>query len=113
SDGRVPSAAMAEAAAAPVRSQRVFLNHLDSYCGRGYLSKCVVGASLEEVGEEEEEEESTSDAEVPNSKGGHKPKEGVYQVVGTLSKAEANKPSFAVETYAVSSSLVISCHHQA
>ncbi|XP_025906228.1 adenylate kinase 7 [Nothoprocta perdicaria] len=97
---------MAEAAAAPVRSQRVFLNHLDSYCGRGvgeYLSKCVVGASLEEVGEEEEEEESTSDAEVPNSKGGHKPKEGVYQVVGTLSKAEANKPSFAVETYAVSS----------
>ncbi|NWX96505.1 KAD7 kinase, partial [Nothoprocta ornata] len=103
--------AMAEAAAAPMRSQRVFLNHLDSYCGRGvgeYLSKCVVGASLEEVGEEEEEEESTSDAEVPNSKGGHKPKEGLYQVVGTLSKAEGSKPSFAVETYAVSSSLVIS-----
>ncbi|NWX81451.1 KAD7 kinase, partial [Nothoprocta pentlandii] len=103
--------AMAEAAAAPVRSQRVFLNHLDSYCGRSvgeYLSKCVVGASLEEVGEEEEEEESTSDAEVPNSKGGHKPKEGLYQVVGTLSKAEGSKPSFAVETYAVSSSLVIS-----
>ncbi|NXD10164.1 KAD7 kinase, partial [Nothocercus nigrocapillus] len=98
--------AMAEAAAAPVRSQRVFLNHLDSYCGRSigeYLSKCVVGASLEEVGEEEEEEENVSDAEVPNSKGGHKRKEGVYQVVGTLSKAEGNKPSFAVETYAVSS----------
>ncbi|NWI08782.1 KAD7 kinase, partial [Crypturellus soui] len=100
--------AMAEtaAAAAPVRSQRVFLNHLDSYCGRSlgeYLSKCVVGASLEEVGEEEEEEENASDAEAPNSKGGHKPREGVYQVVGTLSKPEGSKPSFAVETYAVSS----------
>ncbi|NWJ04859.1 KAD7 kinase, partial [Crypturellus undulatus] len=100
--------AMAEAAAAaaPVRSQRVFLNHLDSYCGRSlgeYLSKCVVGASLEEVGEEEEEEENASDAEAPNWKGGHKPREGVYQVVGTLSKPEGNKPSFAVETYAVSS----------
>ncbi|XP_010213189.1 PREDICTED: adenylate kinase 7 [Tinamus guttatus] len=98
---------MAEAAAAaPVRSQRIFLNHLDSYCGRSvgeYLSKCVVGASLEEVGEEEEEEENASDTEVPNLKGGHKPKEGVYQVVGTLSKAEGNKPSFAVETYEISS----------
>ncbi|KGL77395.1 Adenylate kinase 7, partial [Tinamus guttatus] len=94
------------AAAAPVRSQRIFLNHLDSYCGRSvgeYLSKCVVGASLEEVGEEEEEEENASDTEVPNLKGGHKPKEGVYQVVGTLSKAEGNKPSFAVETYEISS----------
>ncbi|NXA37059.1 KAD7 kinase, partial [Eudromia elegans] len=100
-----PARAMAEAAA-PVRNQRVFLNHLDSYCGRvigEHLSKCVVGASLEDDEEEEEEEENASDAEAPNLKGGHKPKEGVYQVVGTLSKAEGDKPSFAVETYAVSS----------
>uniref|UniRef100_A0A8B9QE86 Adenylate kinase 7 n=1 Tax=Apteryx owenii TaxID=8824 RepID=A0A8B9QE86_APTOW len=63
-----------------------------------YLSKCVVGASLEDVGEEEEDE-NASDAEVPNLKGGQRPKEGVYQIVGTLSKAGSNKPSFAEETY--------------
>nr|XP_025963460.1 adenylate kinase 7 [Dromaius novaehollandiae] len=94
------------AAATPARSQRVFLNHLDSHCGRGvgeYLSKCVVGASLEDLEEDEGEDENTSDAEVSNLKGGQRPKEGVYQVVGTLSKVESNKPSFAVETYAVSS----------
>uniref|UniRef100_A0A8C4K2C9 Adenylate kinase 7 n=1 Tax=Dromaius novaehollandiae TaxID=8790 RepID=A0A8C4K2C9_DRONO len=99
-DGRVPARAMA--AATPARSQRVFLNHLDSHCGRGYLSKCVVGASLEDLEEDEGEDENTSDAEVSNLKGGQRPKEGVYQVVGTLSKVESNKPSFAVETYAVS-----------
>nr|XP_009673899.1 PREDICTED: adenylate kinase 7 [Struthio camelus australis] len=68
-----------------------------------YLSRCVVGASLEDVGEGEEEDENTSDAEVPHLKGGQRPKEGVYQIVGTLSKAESKKPSFAEETYAVSS----------
>ncbi|NXH09351.1 KAD7 kinase, partial [Bucco capensis] len=90
-------------AAGPARSRRIFLNHLDSYCGRSvgeYLSRCVVGASLESIGEEEEEEEeeNNSSAEVSSM-----PKEGVYQIVGTLSKPESAKPSFAKETYAVSS----------
>ncbi|KAM6394641.1 adenylate kinase 7 isoform 2-T2 [Pluvialis apricaria] len=89
-------------AAGPARSRRLFLNHLDSYCGRAvgeYLSRCVVGASLESIGEEEEEEdENNSVAEVSS-----RPKEGVYQVVGTLSKPESAKPHFAQETYAVSS----------
>uniref|UniRef100_A0A8C0HCP7 Uncharacterized protein n=1 Tax=Chelonoidis abingdonii TaxID=106734 RepID=A0A8C0HCP7_CHEAB len=90
------------AAEVAVRSQRVFLNHLDSYSGSSigkYLSNCVVGASLEEVGEEEEEEEveimSAIDVNLS------KPKEGAYQIVGTLSKAQSMKPDFAQETYTV------------
>ncbi|XP_049684750.1 adenylate kinase 7 isoform X3 [Accipiter gentilis] len=91
-------------AAGPARSRRVFLNHLDSYCGRSigeYLSRCVVGASLESIEEEEEEEEEDENnlaAEVSS-----RLKEGVYQIVGTLSKAESAKPRFAEEIYAVSS----------
>uniref|UniRef100_A0A8C4VJ00 Adenylate kinase 7 n=1 Tax=Gopherus evgoodei TaxID=1825980 RepID=A0A8C4VJ00_9SAUR len=65
-----------------------------------YLSNCVVGASLEEVGEEEEEEEVEimSAIDVTLSK----PKEGAYQIVGTLSKAQSMKPDFAQETYTIS-----------
>ncbi|XP_015720742.1 adenylate kinase 7 isoform X5 [Coturnix japonica] len=87
-------------AAGAARSRRIFLNHLDSYCGRSigeYLSGCVVGASLESV-EEEEENENRPEVEVSK-----RPKEGVYQIVGTLSKPESTKPRFAAETYAVSS----------
>ncbi|KAM9148287.1 adenylate kinase 7 [Pangshura tecta] len=91
------------AAEVTIRSQRVFLNHLDSYSGSSigkYLSNCVVGASLEEVGEEEEEEEVEimSAIDVTLSK----PKEGAYQIVGTLSKAQCMKPDFAQETYTLS-----------
>ncbi|XP_062974560.1 adenylate kinase 7 [Elgaria multicarinata webbii] len=82
-----------------IRCQRIFLNHLDTYGGSNigrYLASCTVGASLEEVPEEEEEEdEGRSAADVSPSK----PKEGIYQVVGTLSQAESTKPDFAVEAY--------------
>ncbi|NXX93878.1 KAD7 kinase, partial [Centropus bengalensis] len=94
-------------AAGPARNLRVFLNHLDSYCGSNvgeYLSKCAVGATLqspeeeEEEDEEEEEQEKNLAAEVSNA-----PEAGFYQIVGTLSKPGSPKPSFAEETYAVSS----------
>lgn len=65
-----------------------------------YLSGCVVGASLESV-EEEEENEDHLEAEVSR-----RPKEGLYQIVGTLSKPESTKPCFAEETYAVSHNLI-------
>ncbi|NXX21687.1 KAD7 kinase, partial [Podargus strigoides] len=96
-----PAQAMA---AGPLRSQRVFLNHLDSYCGRNigeYLSRCVAGASLETREEEEEEEEETENNSA--SEVSSMPKGGAYQIVGTLSKPESTKPYFAEETYAVSS----------
>ncbi|PKK31712.1 adenylate kinase 7 [Columba livia] len=63
-----------------------------------YLSRCVVGASLESTEEEEAEDENKSAVEVSSM-----PKEGVYQIVGTLSEPESTKPYFAEETYAVSS----------
>ncbi|KAK2541207.1 hypothetical protein Q9233_000853 [Columba guinea] len=88
-------------AAEPAQSRRVFLNHLDSYCGRHigeYLSRCVVGASLESTEEEEAEDENKSAVEVSSM-----PRERVYQIVGTLSEPESTKPYFAEETYAVSS----------
>ncbi|XP_061204889.1 adenylate kinase 7 isoform X4 [Neopsephotus bourkii] len=90
-----------ESAEEPAQGRRVFLNHLDSYCGGSigeYLSTCVVGASLESIEDEEEEEEDNSAAEVSS-----RPKEGVYRIVGTLSKPESTKPSFAEEMYSVSS----------
>ncbi|XP_003214371.1 adenylate kinase 7 isoform X1 [Anolis carolinensis] len=86
-----------------IRNQRIFLNHLDSYCGRNigkYLSNAIVGASLDEIAEEEEEEdEGRSAAEVLPPK----PKEGLYQIVGTLSQATDKKPDFAVEAYSTTS----------
>ncbi|NWS34832.1 KAD7 kinase, partial [Polioptila caerulea] len=86
--------------------RRVFLNHLDSYCGRSigeYLSTCVVGATLESPDEEEEEDENDSD-EVPTAA------EDVYEIVGTLSKPESTNPRFAKETYAVSSREALLSH---
>ncbi|KAF1445664.1 Adenylate kinase 7, partial [Pygoscelis papua] len=74
-------------------------------CILQYLSRCVVGASLESTEEEEEEDENNSAAEVSS-----RPKEGVYHVVGTLSKPESTKPCFAEETYAVSSQKELLSH---
>ncbi|NXD34417.1 KAD7 kinase, partial [Copsychus sechellarum] len=90
------AAAMEEAPPSP----RVFLNHLDSYCGRNigeYLSTCVVGAALESPDEEEEGDENYSVFEDLTA-----PKRQVYEIVGTLSKPESTNPRFAKETYAVS-----------
>ncbi|NXG16409.1 KAD7 kinase, partial [Grallaria varia] len=93
-----PPAAMATG---PRRGCRLFLNHLDSYCGRTigeYLSSCIVGATLEKGDEEEDEEEheNGSAVNVPSSP------EEVYEIVGTLSKPGSTKPRFAQEIYAVS-----------
>nr|XP_017518348.2 adenylate kinase 7 isoform X1 [Manis javanica] len=82
-----------------IRIQRVFINLLDSYSSRNigkFLSNCVVGASLEEITEEEEEDESKSATPEASST---KLKEGTFQIVGTLSKPEDLRPDFAVETY--------------
>ncbi|KAL0603061.1 Adenylate kinase 7 [Plecturocebus cupreus] len=62
-----------------------------------FLSNCVVGASLEEITEEEEEEDENKSAMWEASS--IKVKEGTFQVVGTLSKPESPQPNFAVETY--------------
>ncbi|XP_068048580.1 poly(A) polymerase alpha isoform X12 [Anomalospiza imberbis] len=89
---------------APPR-RRVFLNHLDSYCGRSigeYLSTCVVGATLESPEEEEEGDENDSVVEVPAGE--------IYEIVGTLSKPESANPRFAKETYAVSSREALLSH---
>ncbi|XP_059158597.1 adenylate kinase 7-like [Physella acuta] len=74
-----------------IRSKKIFLNHLDSFQGKNigkYLSRCVVGASLEEV-EEEDNQSQTSLFE--------KTKEGCYEIVGTLKDKEKPKPDFAKE----------------
>ncbi|XP_037995340.1 adenylate kinase 7 isoform X2 [Motacilla alba alba] len=87
------------------QGRRVFLNHLDSYCGRSigeYLSTCVVGATLESPEEEEEGDENYS--VVPTTTG------EIYEIVGTLSKPESANPAFAKETYAVSSREALLSH---
>ncbi|XP_074854821.1 adenylate kinase 7 isoform X4 [Carettochelys insculpta] len=92
------------AAEGTIRSPRVFLNHLDSYSGSSlgkYLSNCVVGASLEEVGEEEEEEEEEDEIMSAVDITFSKPKEGAYQIVGTLTKMQNVKPDFAQEVYTI------------
>ncbi|XP_041273912.1 adenylate kinase 7 [Onychostruthus taczanowskii] len=87
--------------------RRVFINHLDSYCGRSigeYLSTCVVGATLESREEEEEGDENDSAVGVPTTTG------EIYEVVGTLSTPESANPPFAKETYAVSSREALLSH---
>ena len=55
-----------------------------------YLSRCVVGASLEEP-EEEDDARSTSSSIIMQ------PKEGCYEVVGTVKDAETTKPETVKE----------------
>lgn len=60
----------------------------------------MVGASLEEVTEEEEKHDEDKSA-VPEASSANL-KEGTFQIVGTLSTLETPCPNFAMETYYVS-----------
>uniref|UniRef100_A0A8C5PGJ8 Uncharacterized protein n=1 Tax=Leptobrachium leishanense TaxID=445787 RepID=A0A8C5PGJ8_9ANUR len=92
---------MAEETAEKPRAKRIFINNIDSYVARNigkYLSGCVVGASLEEVAGEEEEADNTSAREDASW---NQPKQGLFQVVGSLSNPDAKKLKYPVETYTV------------
>ncbi|KAM9071015.1 adenylate kinase 7 isoform X1 [Sarcophilus harrisii] len=83
-----------------IKSQLVFLNLLDTYSSKNigkYLSNCIVGASLEEITEEEEEDLESKSAGPEGL--ATKSKEGTFQIVGTLSNPECEPPEFAMETY--------------
>ncbi|CAL1541835.1 unnamed protein product [Lymnaea stagnalis] len=84
--------ASADEPAEKIRSKKIFLNHLDSFQGKNigkYLSRCVVGASLEEV---EEEDDRSIRSSQPD-----RIREGCYEIVGTLKDREKPKPDFAKE----------------
>ena len=61
-----------------------------------YLSQCVVGASLDEVEEEEDDNESVESGAVSS------PKEGCYEIIGTLKDKSNPKPEFVKEIIDVS-----------
>ncbi len=61
-----------------------------------YLSQCIVGASLEEMEEEEEDNESVASGGIAT------PKEGCYEVIGTLKDKSQPKPEFVKEIIDVS-----------
>ncbi|XP_018411763.1 PREDICTED: adenylate kinase 7 isoform X2 [Nanorana parkeri] len=91
---------MAEEEEGIVRPKRIFINNLDSYAARNigkYLSACIAGASFEEIEEEAEEQEHLSEDEAVR-----KPKQGLFQIVGTLSSPPDRKLGFPVETYVIS-----------
>ncbi|XP_055729279.1 adenylate kinase 7a isoform X2 [Salvelinus fontinalis] len=72
------------------RTKRVFVNNIDTYsskCIAKFLSTCMVGGSLEEAEEDgpAEDEQTLQD--------------GTFQIVGTISNSEGEKPSFALECY--------------
>lgn len=58
-----------------------------------FLSQCVVGISLEEIEEEEEDAESVASGEA----GPALPKEGCYEIIGTLKDKNSRKPDFVKE----------------
>lgn len=75
------------------KSKRIFINHIDQYQGKNlakFISRCVVGASLEEP-EEEDDARSTTSSIIAS------PKEGCYEVVGTVKDRDAPKPDFMKE----------------
>jgi len=76
-----------------IRSKRVFLNHVDTYAGLNisqYLSQCVVGSSLEDLGGEEEGEEEEDEEQKT-------PTEGTYRLIGTLKDPSATPPPFLAD----------------
>ncbi|CAD5122064.1 DgyrCDS10516 [Dimorphilus gyrociliatus] len=82
-----------------IESKRVFVNYCDTYQGKNvakYLSQCVVGASLDEIEEEEEETGSVASGDMDR-----KTKEGCYQVISSFLDREKDKirdkPSFVKE----------------
>ncbi|KAK3753134.1 hypothetical protein RRG08_024412 [Elysia crispata] len=85
--------ANAEDSAEKLKSKKIFINHLDSFQGKNigkFLSRCVVGASLEEA-EDEEDDRSVSSSIM------EKTREGCYEIVGTVKDREKPKPDFAKE----------------
>ncbi|XP_067680599.1 adenylate kinase 7-like [Haliotis asinina] len=75
------------------KSKRMFINHVDQYQGKNlakFLSRCVVGSSLEEQ-EEEDDARSTDSSIIPTTK------EGCYEIVGTLKDRATPKPDFVKE----------------
>ena len=63
-----------------------------------FLSQCVVGASLEEIEEEEEDAASVASGDA----GPVLPKEGCYEVIGTVKDKHSPKPDFVKELINVS-----------
>ncbi|KAK3092589.1 hypothetical protein FSP39_004695 [Pinctada imbricata] len=75
------------------KSKRIFINHVDSFQGKNiakFISRCVVGASLEEQEEEDDAKSTTSSIILA-------PKEGCYEVVGTSKDRDMQKPEFVKE----------------
>lgn len=60
------------------------------------MSQCVVGASLDEIDEEEEEDNESVTGAVPP------PKEGCYKIIATLKDKSKPKPDFVKEIIDVS-----------
>ncbi|XP_075047935.1 adenylate kinase 7 [Mixophyes fleayi] len=93
---------MAEEGDRTVRPKRIFINSIDSFTARNlgkYLSVCIAGASLEEAEEGTEEDENQAG---PEDGAKIKQKQGLFQIVGTLSNPQGKKLNFPVETYTIS-----------
>jgi len=63
-----------------------------------YLSRCIIGASLNEI-EDDEEAETEVDEESKITS----PVEGTYKIIGTLKSSSNPKPAFVEEVVVVCS----------
>jgi len=59
------------------------------------LSHCIIGASLNEIEEEEAETEGDDESKITV------PVEGTYKIIGTLKNSENPKPEFVEEVIVV------------